>query len=98
VGILRLISDEAAARPVCLVIEDAHWIDHASLQTLAFLARRIGADAVAMIFAVRGALPELTGSLRSSLADSANGRRVPCWRRSFPDGWTRRSLSGSWLR
>ncbi len=60
-GILGLISDEAAARPVCLVIDDAHWIDHASLQTLAFVARRIDADAVAMIFAARGALPELTG-------------------------------------
>lgn len=60
-GILGLISDEATVRPVCLVIDDAHWIDRVSLQTLAFVARRIDADAVAMIFATRGVLPELTG-------------------------------------
>ena len=37
---------------VC-VVDDAHWLDHASADALLFCARRIGADRVAMVFAAR---------------------------------------------
>lgn len=39
--------------PVLLAIEDAHWLDAASWETLAFLSRRLAADRIAMIMAVR---------------------------------------------
>src|SRR5690606_29051775 len=35
------------------VIDDAHWLDHASAQTLAFVARRLLAEPVALLFATR---------------------------------------------
>ncbi len=35
------------------VVDDVHWLDRASTQTLAFVARRLLAEAVALIFAVR---------------------------------------------
>lgn len=38
---------------VCLV-DDAHWIDRASLEALLFAARRLDADGVFLIFATRG--------------------------------------------
>ncbi|HEV7626307.1 MAG TPA: LuxR C-terminal-related transcriptional regulator, partial [Streptomyces sp.] len=46
----------------CLV-DDAQWLDSASVQALAFVARRLGAESVAMIFAVREPLEieELAG-------------------------------------
>ncbi|WP_107656882.1 AAA family ATPase [Nocardia suismassiliense] len=40
-------------RPLLCLIDDAQWLDHASARALAFVARRIGAERVAMVFAAR---------------------------------------------
>jgi DNA-binding CsgD family transcriptional regulator len=64
---LSLLSDLAAERPVMCVVDDAQWLDQASAQALAFVARHLAATPAAMIFAVRqpadgqglGGLPEL---------------------------------------
>ncbi|BBZ41348.1 helix-turn-helix transcriptional regulator [Mycobacterium conspicuum] len=66
-AVLSLISDAAAERPTICIIDDAQWVDHASLQALVFAARRLSAEPVMMIFAARSvhgqpelsALPEL---------------------------------------
>jgi DNA-binding CsgD family transcriptional regulator len=42
---------------VSVLVDDAQWIDSASLDVLAFTARRLGAGAVTMIFAARGEAP-----------------------------------------
>jgi DNA-binding CsgD family transcriptional regulator len=52
-AVLTLLSDAAEDGPVVCVIDDAQWLDRASAQALAFAARRIGSDAVAMVFGVR---------------------------------------------
>jgi DNA-binding CsgD family transcriptional regulator len=52
-AVLTLLSDAAEERPVICVVDDAQWLDRASAQALAFAARRIGSDAVAMVFGVR---------------------------------------------
>jgi DNA-binding CsgD family transcriptional regulator len=52
-AVLTLLSDAAEERPVVCVVDDAQWLDRASAQALAFAARRIGSDAVAMVFGVR---------------------------------------------
>ncbi|MGW4928640.1 ATP-binding protein [Agromyces sp. NPDC004153] len=52
---LTLLSEQATRqRPVVCLIDDAHWLDPATTQTLSFVARRIHAEPVALIFAVRG--------------------------------------------
>jgi hypothetical protein len=43
----------AADEPLAWLIDDAQWVDDASLQVLAFVARRLKAERVAMLFAVR---------------------------------------------
>ncbi|HEV7466732.1 MAG TPA: LuxR C-terminal-related transcriptional regulator, partial [Candidatus Dormibacteraeota bacterium] len=43
----------AEDRPLLGVVEDAHWLDQASAQVLAFVARRLDAESVALVFAVR---------------------------------------------
>jgi DNA-binding CsgD family transcriptional regulator len=52
-AVLSLLSDAAEEGPVVCVVDDAQWLDRASAQALAFAARRIGSDAVAMVFGVR---------------------------------------------
>jgi DNA-binding CsgD family transcriptional regulator len=51
---LTLLSALADDRPLVCVVDDAHWLDHASAQTLEFVARRLAAEPVAMVFASRG--------------------------------------------
>jgi DNA-binding CsgD family transcriptional regulator len=52
-AVLTLLSDAAGDQPVVCVVDDAQWLDRASAQALAFAARRIGSDPVALLFGVR---------------------------------------------
>jgi DNA-binding CsgD family transcriptional regulator/tetratricopeptide (TPR) repeat protein len=52
-AVLSLLSDVAEEQPLVCVIDDVQWLDLASRQTLAFVARRLLAEAVGMVFAVR---------------------------------------------
>ena len=68
---LSLLSEAAEQQPLLCVIDDAQWLDQASAQALAFVARRLLADPVALVFAAREpgeefrGLPELpVGGLR----------------------------------
>ena len=48
-----LVAACAPERPLLFVVDDAQWLDHGSLQVLGFVARRLRAEHVAMVFAVR---------------------------------------------
>jgi DNA-binding CsgD family transcriptional regulator/DNA-binding MarR family transcriptional regulator len=50
---LTLIASAAEAEPLLCVIEDAQWLDAASLVAITFVARRLQAERIAMLFAVR---------------------------------------------
>lgn len=62
-AVLGLLTDEAEGTPLVCLIDDAQWLDPSSALTLEFVARRLDADAVAMLFAVRepATPPVLTG-------------------------------------
>jgi DNA-binding CsgD family transcriptional regulator len=50
---LTLLTDAAERQPLLCVVDDAQWLDRVSLEMLAFVARRLLADRVAMVFGLR---------------------------------------------
>ena len=52
-ALLSVLSEAADERPLVCVVEDAQWLDQASIQALEFVARRLFAESVALVFAAR---------------------------------------------
>lgn len=52
-AVLGLLSQAAEERPLVCLVDDGQWLDQASAQGLAFVARRLLAEPVALVFAVR---------------------------------------------
>ncbi|WP_433298749.1 AAA family ATPase [Pseudonocardia sp. CA-142604] len=62
-AVLTLLAEAAVERPLVCLIDDVQWLDRASVHALEFVARRVMAEQVAMVFAVRepGDSPVLVG-------------------------------------
>ena len=86
VAVLSLLSDNAETQPLVCLVDDAHWVDRASAQVLGFVARRLAAESIVLIFAARASvdipdfagLPELTiGPLLDSDARAVLESAIP---------------------
>ncbi|HEX3792108.1 MAG TPA: AAA family ATPase [Pseudonocardiaceae bacterium] len=72
-AVLGLLADVANERPLMCLVDDQQWLDRASAQALAFVARRLGAESVGLILATRVVSDDLRG-----LAElSVEGLRAP---------------------
>jgi len=56
---LSLLSASAEDGPLALLVDDAHWLDRSSAETLLFAARRLLADPIALVLTVREGQPSL---------------------------------------
>ena len=52
-GVLSLVAELAESQPVLLLVDDAQWVDRASADALAFAARRLHAERIAVLVAAR---------------------------------------------
>ncbi|GAA4718197.1 LuxR family transcriptional regulator [Nocardioides conyzicola] len=52
-AVLNLLAEVAEVQPLVCLVDDAQWMDHVSAQTLAFVARRLLAERVLLVFATR---------------------------------------------
>ncbi len=66
---LELLSEAASHAPLVLLADDAHWLDGATADVLAFVARRVGDDRVAIVAALRDGEP-LVADGASALAEA----------------------------
>ncbi len=85
-GALTLLAEMAEEEPFLCFVDDAQWLDSASRQVLGFVARRLLAEPVAIVFSVRepnddpefAGLPELTlGGLDDEAARSLLATVIP---------------------
>jgi DNA-binding CsgD family transcriptional regulator len=53
-AVLTLLSEVADEEPLICIVDDAQWLDRTSAPAFAFLARRLAAEPVALVFASRG--------------------------------------------
>jgi DNA-binding CsgD family transcriptional regulator len=60
-AVLNLLSAAAEQQPLLCLVDDAQWLDSASARVLAFVARRLLAERIAMVFAAREPLEALDG-------------------------------------
>src|SRR5262245_9810495 len=60
-AVLSLRTDVIEKPPLPCLVDDAQWLDHASAQVLAFVARRLGAESVGLVFGIRFPSGDLEG-------------------------------------
>jgi DNA-binding CsgD family transcriptional regulator len=52
-AVLSILAELAESGPLLCLVDDAHWLDRASAEALVFVARRLSAERIAIIFAAR---------------------------------------------
>ena len=81
-GVLSLLSEAAEEQPLVCLVDDEQWLDRTSAQILGFVARRLVAESVGMVFAARLPSNEMAGlgQLRVEGLQEADAPGAPSYR------------------
>lgn len=84
IAVLTLLSELSDEQPLLVTADDVQWLDRASLDALAFAARRLESEQLVLLAGARGNVPPpvSSGTSRSSCCDHSPGRTRAC-------SWTR---------
>jgi predicted ATPase len=102
---LSLLAAAAEANPVCVLVDDAQWLDPASQEALVFAAKRLQADRAALLFAARDGedrpfdAPGVDSLRLTGLSPEAarsSGATVSSSRPTWPTGSARRRTGTRW--
>jgi hypothetical protein len=97
---LNLLAEVAEEAPLLCLVDDAQWLDQASAQVLAFVARRVAAEQMALVFAVRdhsgSDVDPFVSCPSCAWTGSARPTRGRCWPRRFARRWPTTCATGSW--
>ncbi|WP_433465317.1 helix-turn-helix transcriptional regulator [Spirillospora sp. CA-128828] len=93
-AILGLLAETARDRPLVCLVDDVQWLDQASVQALAFAARRLDAESVAIVFATRVSedTPEMTGLPEMPVGGLPDEDARELVRTALPGRWDERVL------
>ncbi len=83
-AVLTLLSELAAERPLLCVVDDAQWLDRASAQAIAFVARRLATEPVAFVFGARVLPDEVRGLPELVVRGLGNGDARALFESVFP--------------
>jgi DNA-binding CsgD family transcriptional regulator/tetratricopeptide (TPR) repeat protein len=78
---LSLLTESATRKPILLIADDAQWLDQPTYDVLAFIARRLSSDSVALLAAMRDGFNRSLGDAdtvrhRLSRLDNADAERL----------------------
>ena len=97
-AVLGLLAEATEERGLLCVVDDAQWLDRASARALAFVARRLLAESVVLLFAARQPTDELIGLQELPVGVSRRPTRGSSWGRWFRGAWTSWFATRSWQR
>jgi DNA-binding CsgD family transcriptional regulator len=89
-SLLGLLSEAAAERPLVCVVDDAHWLDEVSRRALAFVARRLDAEGIALLLGTRRVPDEFAGLERLTVGGLADEAARELFRLAVPGTIDRR--------
>ncbi|MEY9928865.1 DNA-binding CsgD family transcriptional regulator [Catenulispora sp. GP43] len=75
-GVLNLLAEAARGGPLLCAVDDAHWLDEASAQAIAFVARRLRAESILVLITSRTPIRSMRGLVElgvGGLAPAASG-------------------------
>ncbi|MFD6188912.1 AAA family ATPase [Streptomyces sp. NPDC060275] len=89
-ALLGLLTEAAEGRALLCVVDDAQWLDQASARALAFAARRLDAEGIALVFVMRQLDEVFAGLAQMAVEGLSHEDAREVLRLSAPGGLDRR--------